>query len=243
MGNHDAFARGIAVPTLFLAVLENEELVAVQVARDAQGFVGRGALLVPHGQGVVGAGIGGDQLNPTHEILLVGRVARRREAVVVVAAHAHDVPVAQAVVVAVARVVEVGQSQAVAELVGKRADAVDGGTVIVAAIQLVEHGKVIHNGVAAAGTEGTIAARAVIVCRRQAPVAGPNGLGMDPRSLGLAHAGIDDDDHVAVVVVVGVIGRECHTVGCRQLAGLGHQPSQPLVIVVALVTAVVLAVL
>ena len=109
-----------------------------------------------------------------------------------------------------------------AELMGKRADAIDGGAIIVAAVQLVKDGKVIHQGVSIIGTECTRAAHAIVRGRRQVPVAGPNSLGMVPRSLRLAYAGIDDDYHIAVVVVVGVIGFERYTVGSGQLAGLGH---------------------
>ena len=243
MGDHDALARSITVPTLFLAVLHDEELVLVQVARDAQGLVGRCILLVKHGQRIIGAGLRSDVLNPSHEFLFIGAVARRCKAVIVVASQAHDVPVSHAVVVSTTRIIEVGQAQAVAKLMGKRADAIDGGAIIVATVQLVKDGKVIHQGVSIIGTECTRAAHAIVRGRRQVPVAGPDGLGMIPRSLCLAHAGIDDDHHIAVVVVVGVIGFERYTVGSGQLAGLGHQVAQSLVAVAAAMTAVVFTVM
>ena len=110
MGNHDAVAGSIAVPALSPAVLQNEELVGIQVALDAQGLVGGLLLLVPHGQRVVGAGMRSDEFNPTHEIFLISRIARRGEAVIIVTTHAHDVPVAQAIVITIARVIEVGQA-------------------------------------------------------------------------------------------------------------------------------------
>ena len=135
-------------------------------------------LLVEHGQGVIGSRQGLDVVDPAHEDLLIGGIARRREAVIVVAAHAHNVPVAHAIVVAVARVIEVGQSQAVAKLVGKRADAVDGLAVVVAAVQLVEHGKRVDIGVTAVGTEGSVAAIVIVGSGIQRPVAGPDGLGI-----------------------------------------------------------------
>ena len=60
--------------------------------------------------------------------------------------------------------------------------------------------------------------------------------------MGLAHAGINHDDHVTEVVTVGVIGLERHAVGRGHLAGLGHHRPQPLVRTVD-VAAVILAVL
>ena len=243
MGNHDALAGSIAVPTLFFAVLQDEELVFIEVACDAQGLVGRSIFLVEHGQRVIGAGLWGDVLNPSHEHFLVGRIAWRREAVIVVTSQAHDVPVAHAVVVATSRVVEVRQTQAMAELMRECANAIDDSSIIVAAIQLVEHRKIIHQWISIVGTECTRAAHAIIRGRRQVPVAGPNGLGMVPRSLRLAHTGIDDDHHVAVIVTVGVIGFERYAVGGGQLHGLGDKGTQHLVAVAAAVTTVVLTVL
>ena len=66
---------------------------------------------------------------------------------------------------------------------------------------------------------------------------------MVTRCLGLAHTGKDDDDHVAVVVIVGVVGLERHTVGSCQLAGFGHQPADALVLGAGGAAAVILAVL
>ena len=130
-----------------------------------------------------------------------------------------------------------------AKLVDEGADAVDGLAVIVAAVQLVEHGKVVDVRVANIGTEGAIAAARVVLGGIQRPVAGPDGLGVVTRCLGLAHTGKDDDHHVAVVVVVGVVGLERHAVGSCQLAGLGNQPADALVLGAGGATAVVLAVL
>ena len=110
MGNKDTLSGQIAVPTLLLAVLENKELILVQVALDAHRLVGRSALLVPHGQGVISAWTGCDVIHPTHKHFLIGSIARRRETVVVIAAHAHDIPVAHTVMVAVTRVIKVGQA-------------------------------------------------------------------------------------------------------------------------------------
>ena len=125
----------------------------------------------------------------------------------------------------------------------KSTDTIDGHAIIVAAVQLIEHSKVIYQGVAIVRAESTCAAHVIVSGRRQVPVAGPNGLGMVPRCLSLAHTGIDDDDHVAVVVIVGVIGLKRNTVGCGQLAGLGYHRAQTHIIGVALVSSVILTVL
>ena len=242
MVDQQALGGQIAVPSLLAAVLDDEELVAVDVTLQEQGFVGLLILLVPDGQGVIGAGVGDDIVNPSHEVLLVGRIAHGRVGVVGIAAGVHDVPVAHAVVAAIVRVIEVGQTQAVAELVAEGANAVDGPAVVAAAMHLVEHGKSVHIGPAAVGTEGAIAAHAIVVGRREGPVTGPDGIGNGVRGLCLAHTGIDDDHHVAVVVIVGIKGAERHTVGSGHLAGLGHHRAQTLVIA-ARIAAVILAVL
>ena len=146
MGDHDALARHITVPALTLAVLKDEVFILIQVADDAHGLVGGQLLLVPHGQRVVVARLGLDVVDPAHEDLLVGRIARRREAVVVVATHAHDVPIAHAIM-APGRVIHVGQAQTVAKFVGKHTNAVDCRAIVIVAVQLIEYRKAIDDRV------------------------------------------------------------------------------------------------
>ena len=222
MGDHDTFSRSIAVPALFLAILENEVLVLVHVTGNAHRLVGRGTFQVPYRQGVVSSGPSVDIMHPTHKYLFIGRIARRSKSIIVVAAHAHDVPVSQAVMTATIRVIEVGQTQAVAELVAEGTNAIDCRAVVIAAIQLVEHREVVNQGVAIVGAECSIATHSVVGCRIQVPVAGPNGLGVACRCLRLAHSSINDNHHITVVIIIGIIGGERHAVGSSQLAGLGH---------------------
>ena len=82
----------VTVPTLAGAVLNDEVLVAVHVAHHLVGHIGALALLVPHRQSVVGVGRGREQVDPAHEVLLIGIVAARSVAVVVVAAIVHQAP-------------------------------------------------------------------------------------------------------------------------------------------------------
>ena len=67
-----------------------------------------------------------------------------------------------------------------AKLMGKRADAVDGLTVVIAAMKLVEHGKHIYNGVIIVGTESTVTAHSIVGCRAEVPITGPDSLRMVP---------------------------------------------------------------
>ena len=243
MVDQQTLGRQVPVPSLLPAVLDDEELVAVDVALQEQGLVGIFILLVPDGQGVIGSGIGNDVVDPTHEVLLIGRVAYGGIGVVGIATGVHDVPVAHAVVAAVVRVVEVGQTQAVTELVAEGADTVDGRTVVVAAVHLVEHGEVVHIGAAAIGSEGAVTTQTIVGGRLEIPVAGPDGAGSRVRGLSLADTGVDDDDHVAEVVAVGIKTVERYAVGSSHLAGFGHHRAQTLVVTARVIAAVVLAVL
>ena len=162
MGDHDSLAWHITVPALFLAVFQNEELIFIDVALDAHRLVGGLLFLVPYGQSVVGSRLRGHIINPSHENLLIGRIARRRKAIIIIAAHAHNVPVAQAVMVAIARVIEIGQSQAMTELMGKGTDTVDRFPIVVITIQLIEYSKVVNHGVTIRRAESTIATLRVI---------------------------------------------------------------------------------
>ena len=176
-------------------------------------------------------------------MFLIGRIAHGSISIVGVATGVHDVPIAHAVVAAIVRVVEVGQTQAVAELVAESADTVDGAAVVVATVYLVEHREIVHIGAAAVRTESAAATQAVVGGRLEIPVTGPDGAGDGVRGLCLAHTGIDNDDHVAVVVVVSIKGAERHTIGSSHLAGLGHHRTQTLVIAARVIATVVLAVL
>ena len=236
MGYHDALTGSIAVPALLPAVFYDEKLILIQVAGNAQRLVGFGILLVKHRQGVIGARLRRDIVYPTHEYLLIGRIARRCEAVIIVAAQTHDVPIAQAIMIAVARVVEVRQSQAVAELMGKRSDTVDGRAVVIAAMQLVEHRKVIDQRITRIGPEGTVATHSIVGGRTEVPVAGPYSLGVCIAGLCLTHTGINDYDHITVVIAIGIIGCERHAVGSRLLTSLGHQVAQALVVAALIAT-------
>ena len=208
MGNHDTLTRCIKVPTLLPAVLNDEILILIQIAFDAKGLVGRSILLVKHRQSIVCSRLWRYIVYPTHKYLFIGRITRRRETVVVEATRVHNVPAAKTVMVAVARVIEVGQAQAMAEFMGKGSDTVDGRTRVITGVQLVEHRKHVNDGVARVGTEGTITAHTIIGSSTKVPVAGPDRLGIRCGGICFAHAGIDNDDHIAVVVAVGIIRLE-----------------------------------
>ena len=63
---------------------------------------------------------------------------------------------------AIARVIEIGQSQAMTELMGKGTDTVDRFPIVVITIQLIEYSKVVNHGVSVIWAESTIATLRVI---------------------------------------------------------------------------------
>ena len=85
------------------------------------------------------------------------------------------------------------------------ADTINGPAVVIAAVQLVENGKMVDVRVSRTGTEGTIAASIIILSGIQRPVTGPDGLRVVNLGLSLSYPGKDDDDHITKTVAVGII--------------------------------------
>ena len=224
VGDEQSVAVGAAVPSLLLDVLDDEVLVGVLGGDDAVGFasVGGGE------QGELLFGVDGLDVHPVEELLFVGGIAGGGVAVFVIAAVVHDAPDAHAEVLGVVgRVVEVGQAEAVAELVADGADAVERGAAV--AMQLV-----------AAGI--SVDLDAVELQRRsrgvgQRPLMGPDGV--DAAALSFAIAGVDDVAEVDDAVAIGVVVLEVDVL-VALLQHLGDEVAGMFVIALAVVAAVVL---
>ena len=197
---HDhAVAGQIGVPAGALAVLDGEELVLHGRAQDVA--LTRGV----HGPQREAAGLGDlVRRGPSQGIALIERVAHGRTAVVVVAAAGHHVPAAGVVALATALVVvgvvEVGQTQHMAELVSHRADTLDSDGAR-RGLEAVELGRA---GIA-------VDALAVIAAVGPAQVGcvGPQVAGIVAR-VARRVTGNQEVHHVDLAVVVVVILREVH---------------------------------
>ena len=229
VGNHHTLVGDVCVPSLLSAVFEHVVLVGVERTCYLVGHIGALLLLVPHGQSVLCALYRSLQVDPAHEVFLVTAVANGSVAVIVIAATVHQAPRAYTpVVVGVSCLVEVGQSQAVTELVAESAHAV------ATAVNLVEHGKFV-DGHAVAGY--CAVSVAIVGAIAELPLAGPNGVGYRVAGLSLAHAGIHHDAHVHQAVAVVVVLTPIHR--ATGLAdGVAHHLAHTHVVAVTVVLAV-----
>ncbi len=238
MSNENTLIVDVIIPILLPAVLKNPVLVGVQ-RRDLNGLVVGSGLAVEHWQSVERVLGGSNEVDPSHEVLLIGTVANGGVAVdraTIVAAGVHNAPVAHAKVAMAVSVglVEVGQSQAVRELVAEGAHAIKRCAAVVAARDLVKHSKLVDcHAIACDGARAV----AIVGARREAPLAGPHGLGHGVACLCLAHASIDHDAHVGLAVAIVVILRPVDVVACLS-DSIGHHQRHALVVAIRLVAAI-----
>ena len=91
---------------------------------------------------------------------------------------------------------------------------------VVGTVDLVEHCKLVDLGACIGECARAVA---IVCCLGQVPLAGPDGIGHSERGLGLTHAGIHDDNHIAVAVaVVVVVGPVYLSFGLCFLTSFGH---------------------
>ena len=140
MQHHDALGRQESVPAGLDTVFQQIILIGVGIVGHLHGCAAVG---VERCHAVVGVFLGINQVHPAHEMALIGSVTCRTVTVVQVAAVVHDVPVAHAVGITAVSGIEIGQAQAVTELVAEGAHAVNPCTGVVTAFQLVEHSKLV----------------------------------------------------------------------------------------------------
>ena len=142
MGDEESRSRGIAVPFLFLVVVQDVAFAAIGTVVDDIGFGSIADALHPlHGLGSGEFGEG----HPSRKSALVGGVGTGCAATVVVATVVHQAPPAHTHIgLVIARgVVEVGQTQTVGELVTHRTDAI--GHVAARSVQLRRAGVGVDN--------------------------------------------------------------------------------------------------
>ena len=135
----------------------------------------------------------------------------------------HQVPRTHAVHTAVVRFIEVGQSQAMAELVTEGAHTVNVGAGIVDTLQLVEHGKLVNGDTV--HLERAANTVAPIIALLHIPLAGPHRLGHLIPCLRFTHTGVQHNHHIDIAITVIVINREVHIIG-NALASLIDHRSQ-----------------
>ena len=224
-----AFVGNLSVPSLLAAVRQDEVFIRIKVAHNLVSHIGFLTLGIPGGQGVGSAGLQRLQLHPSHEFFLIGRVAHRSHTVhtigiAIVAAAAHQTPVAHAVVAGIISGIKVGQAQAVRELMAESADAIEHLASVAAAAHLVEHGKAVDGH-----TIARARACAVVPLRAAAqfPLAGPHRVA--DAALRLAHAGIDHDAHIGLAVAVVVVKRPVDVVA-GLVDGFAHHAGHALVV-------------
>ena len=198
-----AVARAIGVPALELAVLHDEVLTGSGCLED-KGLVAR----VEGRQRVGARGVDNLGCAEAQRIAVVGRVAGRGAGIVVVAAPRHDLPGARSHTLAAAArvvgVVEVLETQHVAELVAYRAYAVE--NTLAGTVELARAGIAAYR-LAAYGI-GVVA-------------------GMRPHVIGglagvAAHTCKDEIHHVDIAVVVGIIVGKVY-LALQLLQRLGQQ--------------------
>ena len=118
----------------------------------------------------------------------------------------HDVPVTHTVITGSVGGIEVGQSQAVSELVAEGAHTVDACAIVIVALQFVEHGIPVDGH--AIELERTDNAATPIIGFLHVPLARPNALRHIAIGLCLAHAGIEHNDNINIAVIIVVIVRK-----------------------------------
>ena len=75
------------------------------------------------------------------------------------------------------------------ELMDEGADAINGPAVVIAAVQLVENGKMVDIRFSRIGTESAMTASIIILSGIQRPVTGPDGLRVVNLGLSLSYPG------------------------------------------------------
>ena len=204
MQDHDALGRQECVPSGLDTIFQQVVLIRVGIVGHLDGGA---AIGVERSHAVIAVLLGIDEVHPTHEVTLIGSVACRTMAVVQVTAVVHDVPTAHAIGVAVVGRIEIGQTQTMTKLVAEGTHTVDIRAGVVAAFQLVEHGKPVDGH--PVELERSNGAATPIVGFFHIPLAGPHALGHRAPSLRFTHTGIEHDHNidkaVAVVVIVGEI--------------------------------------
>ena len=200
MQHQDTLTGEEFVPSGLDTIFQQVVLIGVGVIGDLDGIAAIGIQRLEH-IFCVFHGIG--KIHPTHEVALIGSVACRSMGIVQIATVVHDGPIAHAITVAAVSGIEIGQAQTVSELVTEGTNAIDEGTVVIIALQLVKHGIAVDRH--PVELEGTRHAAAPIIGLLHVPLAGPHALGDGVVGLSLAHTGIeyhDDIDHAVAIVVI-----------------------------------------
>ena len=212
----DAAARELTIPACGLTVLYDVVFVGVSVIAYQVGhrLIGRAGHVVDDG---VARQL--RRLQPSHQHTLMGRVAWRTEAALVVVAVVHEVPVVDE---GCAAVVEVGQSVAVAVLMADGAE-----RAVAGAYQLLYAAVLVDDVVLVAAAH--MVGLAVLVLA-EPPLVGPDGISV---AAGIhALAGIDDEQLLYLSVVVPVVQAPVYAPCLQRVGYVLHQVFRVLVVIV-----------
>ena len=219
MQDQDTFSWQERVPTCLGAVFQQVVLIGVGIVHhlDSSTLVG-----VQGSQCILGILNWVDKIHPPHVMTFIGAIARWGITSIQVTTVIHQGPVAHAIGSAIIGRIEVWQTQAVAELVAKGADAINVGTQVVAALQLIKHGKLVDGHSIQLEWAGN--ATVPIVGLLHVPLARPYRLGHPLPRLRFTHTGIQHDNHIHNAIVIVIIAGEIHIV--QSCTGIINHRSQ-----------------
>ena len=133
---------------------------------------------------------------PSAKHFFITCISGRNETALIITAAAHQVPTAHSIVSFATRVIEIGQSQTMRELVTDGSDTVDSIKSELAATRISIHGNAIYSH-----------GLSVIRCR-QSPFVWPNRIGIIPRSLTVT--GVENKNLIHFAVSVPIIVGKIH---------------------------------
>ena len=213
MPDEQAVAGEILVPTLLLAVFEDEIFLVGFGGVDAQAHV----VVDRFEDNVARCGIQHFGVEPAHAHTLVGREVARRTGIVEVATHVHERPTAGREVAAARHVVEVGKVEHVGIFVADGADALKV-VLVLARLGIENRTEFVGAGIAvdAHAVEGE---RLSVAERFNLARVLPDGVFAAAR--GLAHTGVEHVDIVHHAIEVAVVLAEVN-LSVQGFAGFHH---------------------